>query len=620
MNRQSAAALFACAWLAGSSPNFAAAAEKPIVKSQTDLPRFSYPITGTASALAASDDATFNVFSDSVRANLEHVLADFDIEDPSMLRDLLTEKFNLQELQHDYAGALQTVDRVRALEEKPAGKLMSGLLARTRLLAARQVGAGAGAAYTDEYATLLKEALDPLPWDVVHESAKESYLESRVMTRALALGVVLTDLDPAVAKSGALNEAQAERLIVARVRLKSDIPVAGRTAEVLHGYIAAHSVTKPDIWAARDVTLESNAHLNPVRVAIWDSGVDVAVFPGRVFSDPQPTKSGVHGLAFDDQGLPSTSWLFPLTKAQEEQYPAARAVIKGFVDIQNGVDSSDADSLLYKMNSLSPEEAHALLKELETNFHYIHGTHCAGIAARGNPAIRLVVARFNDQLTEFEFAPTEEWAQRLAADFAQMSAYFRSRRVRVVNMSWMDEPFEFETWLSKTGGGADPGVRKQRAAKLYAMWRAAIEAAIKSAPDTLFVNAAGNTDSDPAFMDSVPTALHLPNLIVVGAVDQAGDETSFTSHGKVVSVYANGYEVESLVPGGSKIKMSGTSMAAPNVVNLAAKLFAIDPSLTPSQVIALIKDGATDSADGRIKLIDEKRSVAMLRTKAHKAS
>jgi hypothetical protein len=54
-------------------------------------------------------------------------------------------------------------------------------------------------------------------------------------------------------------------------------------------------------------------------------------------------------------------------------------------------------------------------------------------------------------------------------------------------------------------------------------------------------------------------------------------------------------------------------MAAPGVTNLAAKLFALDPSLTPAQAIVLIRDGATRSEDGRRNLIDERRSVALLR-------
>jgi subtilisin family serine protease len=135
---------------------------------------------------------------------------------------------------------------------------------------------------------------------------------------------------------------------------------------------------------------------------------------------------------------------------------------------------------------------------------------------------------------------------------------------------------------------------------------------------TLFITAAGNSDSNNGFVDDVPSSLHLPNPIAVGAVNQAGDETSFTSYGDTVVVDADGYNVESYVPGGARLKLSGTSMASPNVVNLAAKLFALDPSLTPAQVIDLIKRGATASEDGRRHLIDEKRTVALLQAQSKK--
>lgn len=47
--------------------------------------------------------------------------------------------------------------------------------------------------------------------------------------------------------------------------------------------------------------------------------------------------------------------------------------------------------------------------------------------------------------------------------------------------------------------------------------------------------------------------------------------------------------------------------------NLAAKLLALDPTLTPEQVIDLIKRDATTNEDSRRHLIDEKRSVALLK-------
>jgi subtilisin family serine protease len=349
-----------------------------------------------------------------------------------------------------------------------------------------------------------------------------------------------------------------------------------------------------------------------VLVGIWDSGVDVTLFPDQLYTDRKPTASGTHGLAFDDQGYPSPSWLYPLTPAQRDGYPEVLELIKGINDLREGIDSGDADAAVKKYASLSVEQVHQLNEETKVLGHFLHGTHCAGIAVRGNPAARLVVARFNDELPELQFPPTDDWARKLGADFQQMADYFRTRHVRVVNMSWGDEPREFETWISKTGGGADPAERKRRAAELFAIWRHAIETAIKSAPGTLFITAAGNSDSNPGFMDDVPASLRLPNLITVGAVNQAGDETSFTSSGDMVVAHADGYHVESFVPGGTRLKLSGTSMASPNVVNLAAKLFALDPSLTPREVIVLIRRGATASEDGRRYLIDEKQSVALL--------
>ena len=136
---------------------------------------------------------------------------------------------------------------------------------------------------------------------------------------------------------------------------------------------------------------------------------------------------------------------------------------------------------------------------------------------------------------------------------------------------------------------------------------------IQIASNTLFVTAAGNSDSDTGFLQDVPASLELPNLITVGATNQAGDATTFTSYGKTVVIYADGFHVDSYIPGGRHVKFSGTSMASPAVANLAAKLFAIDPTLTPEKVRALILDGADSSEDGRRKLMNEKRSVELAR-------
>lgn len=137
---------------------------------------------------------------------------------------------------------------------------------------------------------------------------------------------------------------------------------------------------------------------------------------------------------------------------------------------------------------------------------------------------------------------------------------------------------------------------------------------LKSAPDILFVCSAGNADNDVTFDEFIPSSFELPNLLVVGAVDQAGEPTGFTSYGKTVQVYANGFQVESFVPGGQRMKFSGTSMASPNIANLAGKILALKTDLKPADVIALIKKGVTAApgAKKEMPLIDPKRTLGML--------
>ena len=590
-----------------------AAGERIVIAKQADLPRFSYKIAGTATQFVEANPAAFNTFAAQVDHDIEGVLAGYQIDDKSTLIQLLGAKLSYQEIAGDYSGGLKTIEDMRALQTKPAAKLLVGLLNGARLQAAIDAGGESGPAFEAAFRKHYADAVAPLPWAVVQDGVKSSYGYSRIAGRAATLGEVTTEIDPAVAKSGALDGPEAWELLATRTDLKFAMPLYGARADVLHDYIAKNDTPVPEIWSAREVTLTAADKLTPVNVAIWDSGIDVALFPKQLFNDPRPTASGTHGLAFNDDGSPSTRWTYTLGAAQKAGYADFQQEVRGRVDLQNGIDSPDALATQKAFRTMSPEQMHQRQEIQEVLGFYVHGTHCAGIAVRGNPAARLVVARFDDQLADFKFQPTEAWVRKMGADFKQMGDYFRTRHVRVVNMSWGDDVSEFETWLSKTGGGADPAARTAKAAKLFALWKDVVQKAIESAPDTLFVVAAGNSDSDAGFLEDVPAALHLPNLVAVGAVNKAGDETSFTSHGDTVLVHSDGYLVESFVPGGARLPLSGTSMAAPNVVNLAAKLFALDPTLTPVQAITLIRQGATDTPDGRRHLMDEQRSVALLK-------
>lgn len=591
---------------------------KKIVRNESDLPRFTYPVQGRVADLLESDPATFNAFSAKVRTDLESILDNYSIEDKATERTLLDAKLSLEELAGENEQGLRTIDTIRGLEEKPDARLMTDFTDRAILQARIDANASSGPAYEQAFERRFAAAMNQLPWNIVQDDVKQDKGSYEVVSTNFLGGVASSEIQPMVDKSGAVDNQTAWTLLRLRRVLLYTIPLKSKALAIAQSYIAAHTIEKPDIWQAREATLTTSDKLHAVLIGIWDSGVDVSIFPNRLYTDPDPGWHDPHGLAFDDQGGHSKSLLLPITAAEAQEYPKFVDILKGMEDQMSGVDSPDASAFRQKVAGLRPDQVRAIFDKLKVYDPYVHGTHVAGIAVRGNPAARLVVLRFNDQLPDLPFAPTPEYAHRMADDFRQIGEYCRTHHVRVVNMSWGDEPGEFETWLSKTGKGQDPATRKEEALQLFQIWKAGISDAIKSAPGTLFICAAGNSNSNAGFIEDVPPSLHLPNLIAVGAVNQAGDETSFTSYGDTVVVDADGYNVESYVPGGTRMKLSGTSMASPNVTNLAAKLFALDPSLTPEQVIALIKDGATTSEDGRRHLIDEKRSIELLRERAQR--
>lgn len=586
-------------------------AKKKVV-SQNDLPRFNYPISGSASALLSADNAAIQPLLTKVRANLDLVLSGYDVQDRATLRQLTKLKLNLEDLAGDNQAALKTLADLRNLQDKPDAKLTTGLTEEAILKARVQSGASSGPAYQQAVLKNYSEAVNALPWNVVQDIIKEqeSYLE--LISTDLIVGDVKQNIDPITAQSGMLDQDSAARVIGGHQAIQALLPLKTQLIPIIKTYITTHNVVKPDIWAARDVTLTSEQKLTPVLIGIWDSGVDTALYPQQLYTDPNPGSHSVHGLAFDLHGALSNSDLEPITDAQRKRYPELLGLFQGLDDLDNQVDSADAQRMRALAANTPADQLAVTLKELDYFGNYMHGTHVAGIAVRGNPAARLVVARFNDNIPNLPFAPTPAWADKFAGNFEAMGDYFRTHNVRVVNMSWGDTVAEFEESLAKTTSEKDPVARKKLATEIYRNWRKGVETAIKSAPNTLFVAAAGNSDSNAGFDEDVPASLHLPNLLVVGAVNQAGDETSFTSYGDTVVVDADGYRVESYVPGGTKMKESGTSMASPNVANLAGKLFALDPSLTPEQAIALIKQGADTSADGRRHLINPKATVALL--------
>ncbi|HJL15483.1 MAG TPA: S8 family serine peptidase [Sandaracinaceae bacterium LLY-WYZ-13_1] len=398
----------------------------------------------------------------------------------------------------------------------------------------------------------------------------------------------------------------------------------------------AHAAEEdPEEHAFSTVDLSDARNLEPIVVAVWDTGVAGALFEEQLFVNEDETVNGEddddNGLVDDRHGVIAdptegqTGLTFEPGPAVVDEYAP---FLQGIMDLRAGLASTPAaQRVLQLLGSAQDAEA---LDRLEQNLNAIgewaHGTHVAGIMLAGLPQARVAVFRSawaGEARLYHHRGPTDEELAAERENVENIARFIEAHDVRVVNASlgfardYVENELRHQSDVYET----DEEVRA-RAEAIHQhrteIWRMVFE----RCPDTLFVVAAGNSNRDVVEYGDVPASLsELPNLLVVGAVDRYGDWATFTnSNPDRVTVFDWGVEVPSVIPNGETVPLSGTSMASPNVANLAAKMIAVNPALEPSEVISIIRETGEPIAEpfyGRIA--HEERAVARARRMRRRA-
>jgi subtilisin family serine protease len=607
--------------LAVIMPLAALATDKIRVESNEDLPRFTYEMKGELTEFVQSE--AMLAFADRRRDDVESVLARYEVTDATTLKDYHGTILAVQMLEGDFDGARRSIETIRGLEDKPAAKLLTGVLYQALMDADTGEGEWGDPAFRARFEQNYSKALSGLPWDTVQDSVERGKAGWEIRSRNFYLGVLDSQYQEGVDKTGSVSGDVADTLVNVRVMFDRLLPVKDSAIAALGGYIDAHRVEKPDIWQDRYVDLDPAAAGAPVTVAIWDSGTDTALFPGRLYVNPDEKLDGtdtdgngwvddVHGIGHTLHGDRTPDLLIPLDAEQRARYPEMKSMVKGLTDMQAAVDSPEATALKRRLSELKPDEVKPFIEQISLFGNYAHGTHVAGIAAEGNPFVRVLVARLTFDYRMIPEPPTVEQTKKDAQAARDTIEYFKANGVRVVNMSWGGSLSSYESALELNGIGESAEERLEMAKEMFEIFNTALYEAIKGAPEILFVTSAGKSDNDAEFDLMYPSSYELPNMLTVGAVDQAGEETSFTTFGENVDLHANGFEVVSYVPGGDRMPMSGTSMSSPNVVNLAAKVLAKNPGLSVAELRRVLIEGSDRMDDGRRVLINPRATLSSL--------
>lgn len=601
---------------------------KIVVKTVDDLPRHTYAISGKALEILA-DPAKFNPILDKLIADLTSDLEKYEIADATTLRGYYDALSQAYQVKGDLEKAIAYSDKAGALETKEQEKAMRGHSLRARALALKSSPDVNDAKFAAAFKAELKKRVSAQPYELVKDRLVGLRGQAKMISRALIESSLSTSLDPLIAAAnGSATGDIAGALVQAKATLDIALPLIPHMAEVYGEIIDAQASAKKAAskWEARLVELASSDAGSPVAVGVWDSGVDVELYKNNLWTNTAEVVNGkdddgngfvddIHGIAFSLDRRPTTGPLASLEglKGNKDQ-------LMGFIaasqDMQAGVQNEGVTKFQEYYKNLRGEDLKNFTEDLGLMGSYAHGTHVAGIVVAGNPFARLVHITENWPWKAIpDEAPTIELGERWGDNCKQAVAYLRKANVRVVNMSWRVGRAAFEGMLAAKGVGATPEERAELSRKIFKPFRDGLEEAIRSAPEILFVAGSGNEDNDVDFAEYIPAGLRLPNLLTVGAIDDQDRFTTFTSTGKSVELYANGYRIPSKVPGGQVIPFSGTSMASPQVANLAAKILALRPELKPAEVVRLIRAGAEPIPDqpGRF-IINPKKTIEAVRT------
>lgn len=591
---------WAFAWLAlVASP---ALADLPVIRSGSDVPATRFTLDAKPS-LAFSDADFLKTVVPQLRAEAERLLATYRIEDPAIAQRLHSGLAAIALLQGRPRDADRLIGEQRKAETKPQLQTIGMLLAD--LAAAKMAAtAGRGCAAAADRLTMRLAGADPA---IVRDETIIRYSDVQTASVAYYAGAGAFMLDDEAQTRGSIGVIDGMYMATWRV-IAEQIPSCRPELSIaFKTWLDAPANQPVNIWPAREPDPTMLAGAKPVVVAVWESGFDPSLFPGQRAIDPAEPLDGKdndgngivddsHGPTFDYNLRPTAHELPPLSPFLAARWGLQLAIEKGQTDLNYADDTADARFFASRARDASVAEQ---IEDMAGSDEFIartHATWIASIIADNAPYVRLY------DLVAYPFGANpkpmpvvESDVDRWIALMPGLAARLRGAHVRLVNMSWSSTIEALRDRLLQSGAETDAERATARATVMHNRLRTAITGMIRLCPDILFIAAAGNSNKPEEIQAAIPQILDAANLLIVGGTGANGHATAFTTYGKHVRLYARAEGVTVRAPGGMVMKSSGTSFAAPLTARAAAAMLAVNPQLSPAQLIEGLLATGTDA-------------------------
>lgn len=576
---------------------------KIIVEGVDNIPKHTYLIKMKPSELFNSREDVL-ALAREVKANLEGDLAKYEIKDARNRMGIHGVLATIAIIEDDLETAQRHYDIMRDLDTLPGTKALTGQFMMSAARTAR-LAKGDAAKHAELFDADIKRRLSALPWKVIKPELEKIQSRATVLNMDYIQNTLVGGFDPYFTLDGGRIEKDvAYGVLGMRASADNMVPVAHLVDKVISDVVTMNTIVYPDIWTPNQADLSAQDNPSPVFVGVWTSGgIDAASLTGSLWTNPSEQPNGVdddnndfvddiHGIAFDYDATRDAQLLLPLIDMQCEPSLVETHFV-GAMEYQAGLRTPRAMEYLRATRYTASSQVRPLLDDFRLLRDHRLGTLGASLAIKGNASAKVVGVRMTNEYKSVARAKfNEEWIARRCKSITDSVNYLKASGVRIVVLENVLSKSDLELSLTSIGV-KDPSIRSRRADMIIDSLSKAFQDAIRSSPEMLFLCPAPTSTAPGEPPAAVPASLNEANLLVVGAMKNSGEPDTLTTKLDAVWCFVSASDVSATASDNRQVTASSPTLTAAVAANTAAKMLAIRPQLTISEVVNSLRENAT---------------------------